>query len=335
MDRVLHKLATVVAEDGDLEGLVRSLLELLEAVTGLESTYLTSIDVESEIQTILFARNSKELKIPEGLTVPWGDTLCKRALDEGNLYTSDVAAHWGDSTAARELGLTTYISEPVRIGDNQLYGTLCGASRQRVHVPEEARRLLSMFGSLIARQIERDQLLQSLRQERLALREYALADPLTGIANRRALEEELKRALANADRVKQALHLAYIDLDGFKRINDDHGHDAGDRFLIEIARALKLGVREGDFVARIGGDEFVVFGQACSDDLEGSRLAIKHRLERLTRGRFSIGPIVIDYDGPSVGVVTTAPGERDPSGPIARADKAMYVVKKSRRVSSE
>ncbi|WP_150913681.1 sensor domain-containing diguanylate cyclase [Marinobacter halotolerans] len=332
MDKVLHKLATVVTEDGDLEALVRSLLELLEAVTGLESTYLTSIDTESGIQTILFARNSKTLQIPEGLTVPWGDTLCKRAMDEGNTYTTDVAIQWGDSSAARKLGLTTYVSEVIRIGDNELFGTLCGASRQKVLVSDEARRLLSMFASLIARQIERDQLLQTLRREQITLRQYALADPLTGVANRRALENELKRALANADRAKQALHLAFIDLDGFKGINDEYGHDAGDRFLIEIAKALKFGVREGDYVARIGGDEFVVFGHAHSEDLEGSRLAIKKRLERLTRGNFSIGLTGIDYTGPSVGVVTTAPGERDPAGLIARADRAMYAVKKERRV---
>ena len=70
---------------------------MLEEVTGLESTYLTTIDLEAGTQSILYARNSKTLLIPENLTVPWQDTLCKRALDEGKPYTDDVSACWSDS----------------------------------------------------------------------------------------------------------------------------------------------------------------------------------------------------------------------------------------------
>lgn len=331
MNDILNRLAVAVTEDEDLETLVRSLLELLEAVSGLESTYLTTIDTASGVQRIVFSRNSKQLSIPEGLTVPWGDTLCKRALDEGRMYTNDVAGQWGDSDAARALGLRTYISEPVRIGDNELYGTLCGASKQKVHVSEESRHLLAMFSRLIARQLERDQLLEALRRERITLQEYALSDPLTGIPNRRSLDAELHRSLANADRTNSRIHLAFIDLDGFKSINDEHGHDEGDRFLIEIAKSLKNGIREGDFVARIGGDEFVVFGGACSDDLEASRRAIRKRLEELTKGTFALAETTIEYGGASVGVVTSEPGSKSAADLLARADDEMYAVKKARR----
>lgn len=335
MNDILNKLAVAVTEDEDLETLVRSLLELLEMITGLESTYLTSIDTASGVQRIVFSRNSKELSIPEGLSVPWGDTLCKRALDEGRLYTDDVAGQWGDSEAARALGLRTYISAPVRIGDNELYGTLCGASMQKVRISEESRHLLAMFSRLIARQLERDQLLAALRHERITLQEYALSDPLTGIPNRRALEAELHRSLANADRANSNVHLAFIDLDGFKSINDEHGHDEGDRFLIEMTKALTNGIREGDFVARIGGDEFVVFGGACSDDLEASRKAIGTRLENLTKGTFALAETTIEYGGASVGVVTSGPGTKSAGELLARADDEMYAVKKARRMGSQ
>lgn len=331
MNSVLSKLAKAVTNEEDLETLVRSLLELLEAVTGLESTYLTSIDTDSCVQRIVFARNSKELSIPEGLSVSWGDTLCKRALDEGQMYTDDVSGQWGDSEAAKALGLTTYISEPVHVGNNKLYGTLCGASKDRVQVSEDARHLLSMFSRLIARQLERDQLLETLRREHVTLREYALTDPLTGIPNRRAMESELKRSLANAERTRSAIHLAFIDLDGFKAINDEHGHDAGDRFLIEMARTLKEGLRDGDFIARIGGDEFVVFGCACTDDYEGGRMALKSRLERLTSGTFHLETISIDYGGASVGVATSEPGMKKVDALLAKADAAMYLAKRIRK----
>lgn len=78
MNAFTNKLALAVSESDDLESLVRPLLELLEMVTGLESTYFTSIDLEESVQRIVFARNSKILTIPEGLSVPWQDTLCKR-----------------------------------------------------------------------------------------------------------------------------------------------------------------------------------------------------------------------------------------------------------------
>lgn len=334
MDFILDKLASAVSESENLETLVRPLLELLEAISGLESTYLTTIDLDRNVQQIVFARNTRALNIPEGLEVPWGDTLCKRALDEGRAYVDDVPGCWGDSAAGRELGITTYLSEPVHVAADELYGTLCGASRAQVPVTGETRRVLQMFSQLIARQVERERLLTQLTDENREFKRHALSDPLTGIPNRGALTNELERALANADRAKSAVHVAFIDLDRFKAINDTYGHDAGDRFLIAIARTLLGGMRNGDFVARYGGDEFVVFGPAISASYDMSRAAIRDRIERLTAGRFVIGSHTLDYAGASVGVVTSNPGERDARSVLSRADAAMYEAKEARRARS-
>ena len=124
VDRILSELSTTLPNAKSVEELARPLLDMLGAITGLESTYLTSIDLQAGIQHVRYARNEGGMQIPEGMDVPWADTLCKRALDEGRTSTSDVASCWPDSEAARKLGIQTYVSAPVR-ADGTLLGTLC------------------------------------------------------------------------------------------------------------------------------------------------------------------------------------------------------------------
>lgn len=331
IEPLLDQLAGLVTKKRDLESLVRPLLELLEEVTGLQSTYFTQVDEGRGVQSIVFARNVSTLNIPEGLEVEWSDTLCKRALDEGRSYTTDVAGCWGDSEAAQALGIKTYLSEPVRVNGGELYGTLCGASDKEVKVSANARRVLGMFAEMIAWQLEREELLETLRLQNIEYSSNMRSDPLTGIGNRRALIEHLQRMLKYIERQKCDLHVGFVDMDGFKAINDVHGHEAGDRLLIAIAHKLRDGIRESDLVARYGGDEFVVVALPAGEDAEASAQALSQRLETLTRGRFDLGQTWIDYPGASVGVTTVAAGERDAEAALARADKAMYEIKKQRR----
>ena len=325
MELLLDRLADTVARSENLESLTRPLLELLETVTGLESTYLTTIDEQRGLQHILFARNTREMTIPEGLSVPWNDTLCKRALDEDRAYNSDVAGCWGDSDAARALGIQTYLSQPVRTLDGQIYGTLCAASASRTEIAQEKLKVLGLFARLIAHQVERERTIERLRIANEELASHALTDTLTGVPNRRALERELKTAMHSARRDQVALQVAFVDLDGFKAINDHHGHDIGDGFLAHIAARLSKGVRASDFVGRYGGDEFVVLTRSSSSD------EFRRRLEFVTCGRFTHGDVVIDYGGASVGVVTLSAEDNSTETLLARADAAMYARKHQRR----
>lgn len=83
-------------------------------------------------------------------------------------------------------------------------------------------------------------------------------DPLCPLLNRRAFMRELDREISLADRHGDALSVLFIDLDQFKRVNDEHGHEAGDAVLVSVAKILKAGVRRSDIVGRIGGDEFAI-----------------------------------------------------------------------------
>ncbi|KQW06552.1 diguanylate cyclase [Leifsonia sp. Root4] len=335
MDAVLDQLTRTVTAAKTLEDLARPMLEMLEAVTGLESTYLTTVDLDRGVQNILFSRNVSELQISEGLTVPWADTLCKRALDESHFYTSDVPVRWADSEAAAALNIHTYVSMPIETETGGLYGTLCAASSASLPLKPQSQTVLELFAKLIAQQVERELLFQSLQQANSELASHASTDALTGLPNRRMLLGELRRALARGARDERGVIVAFIDLDGFKAVNDAYGHDVGDEFLFAIARRLGSAVRQGDVLARLGGDEFVVIGDGPeSDGARGTAdaaEALRSRLAECTMGRFELSAGAIDYAGASVGVVVVDAQSTTAESALRQADEAMYVVKRARR----
>jgi diguanylate cyclase (GGDEF)-like protein/PAS domain S-box-containing protein len=113
--------------------------------------------------------------------------------------------------------------------------------------------------------VQRDISERKAMQERLRL--LAFYDTLTGLPNRRMLEDRLGQTLAASKRNKAYSALMFLDLDHFKEVNDAHGHAVGDLLLMEVARRLRIGLREADTVARLGGDEFVVVIGELGQDL--------------------------------------------------------------------
>ena len=118
--------------------------------------------------------------------------------------------------------------------------------------------LMEMATTLQSAKRHQETLAETHQQELQQLTEAALTDRLTGVANRRHLDLRLEEMFAEAKRQVRNLGVAVFDLDHFKSINEQFGHEAGDLTLSEFADALKSGLRHGDFVGRIGGDEFVV-----------------------------------------------------------------------------
>jgi len=157
----------------------------------------------------------------------------------------------------------------------------------------------------------------------------ALHDSLTGLANRRLLLERLAQAFRRMGRFHSGIGLVYADLDGFKQINDIHGHAAGDQVLITTARRLSTVVRANDTVARLGGDEFVVL----LDDLTGDA-PLQELIGRIAAAveepiALPDGPVV--RVGASLGSAVTRDGNEDPDEFLERADRAMYEVKRAGR----
>lgn len=151
-------------------------------------------------------------------------------------------------------------------------------------------------------------------------------DALTGIPNRTLLSDRMKQALSRTAREQNMMAVCYLDLDGFKPINDTLGHEAGDRVLIEIAQRIQNTIRGGDTVARLGGDEFVILllgqerGEECSQMLNRLLAAIAGPidiLDKLVAVSASIGVSIYPLD------------DEDADTLLRHADQAMYVAKQS------
>ncbi len=168
----------------------------------------------------------------------------------------------------------------------------------------------------------------SERKQAEARREFeSRHDMLTGLLNRRALMETLPITQSRATRSGQSLGLLFIDLDGFKTVNDTHGHEAGDRLLTEIATRLRGVVRKTDSVFRLAGDEFTVLLEGLHD-ARSAHVAAAKIIEAVSR------PVAVDGGearvGASIGLALFAPnGDATPEGLIKEADERMYQAKRA------
>jgi diguanylate cyclase (GGDEF)-like protein len=161
------------------------------------------------------------------------------------------------------------------------------------------------------------------------LRELALRDPLTALANRAALYVRLDEALQRTRSSGQPLCLLMIDLDGFKAVNDRNGHAVGDLVLVEFAARLRAAARPQDLVARLGGDEFVVVGEGMHLPDEAQRIA-QAVLVALSM------PMAAARDariGASIGIAASGADDTGTEALLHRADAAMYAAKAAGRGS--
>jgi diguanylate cyclase (GGDEF)-like protein/PAS domain S-box-containing protein len=164
----------------------------------------------------------------------------------------------------------------------------------------------------------------SRRAAEHALSFQATHDALTGLPDRLLLRDRLEQGVARLDRHNATLGVLFVDLDGFKSVNDEHGHAVGDTVLVELARRIAGAVRPGDSAARVGGDEFVV----VADDVDEARaLAIAERVANAVAAPLDIEGTDIAL-GASIGVTLAAQGE-SVDDILNRADQAMYRAKRN------
>lgn len=309
---------TPPASDDALERATRPLLELVQHLSGLETSFLTAIDWEGQTQEVLVARNTGAIEIAEGAVVDWTDSMCRLVFLSGSPWSTDVPADFPGSIGADGVGMQTFFAVPVLDGDVTV-GTVCGASDRSVELSDTVLGQIELIAEALTHQLVLQR--ESRRNLERAEKAEALAhtDELTGLANRREFTTKLEIELARSGRHGSPLSLLVLDLDDFKAINDRHGHGAGDALLRELADVLRRECRAEDVAARLGGDEFVMLLPGC----DGTQAAAVG--ERI-RGQFSVGSARLGLDC-SVSVGCSSTDDTDRRSLLPSADAAMYDAK--------
>lgn len=212
-----------------------------------------------------------------------------------------------------------------RLGAQGLGILLLETSAEDVEAPFDE----GMLYRLVRSAVEKVNLTLSIVGLHEELNRFSYEDALTGLRNRRYLDESLEREIALAQRHGNALSLVLCDIDHFKRFNDTHGHAAGDQVLRLVARQLGAVVRQSDIACRYGGEEFVILIPAAAAEV---------CIERVEALRRQIACIDIEHDGRPLGRITLSAGVaswpeqvNDPRQLLAAADQALYRAKQQGR----
>lgn len=194
------------------------------------------------------------------------------------------------------------------------------------HFEARLAAILDQQGLIIGwRGIVRDTSKQMAYQNQLI--DMAYRDPLTDLGNRKAFAEQLQSSLELMQRKQQSLALLYMDLDRFKQVNDQYGHDVGDALLRVIAERLRSSLRQPDWAYRLGGDEFTILLPEA--DANAAMKLAERLLHKLSQP-FAHGDVVINFVTPSIGIALYPEHAQYAEGLIKAADIAMYEAKQQR-----
>ncbi|WP_371370194.1 diguanylate cyclase [Pseudomonas sp. QL9] len=253
----------------------------------------------------------------------------RQGQDEGSASARELDAELRHQVSGLQDSVqqATDLDSLKRSVEERLEGLLGSIERHRQEREVREREAGERLQALVARVASMEEEAQTFQANIEDQRQKALTDPLTGLPNRAALSERLELEVARVQRFGGELLLAMLDVDHFKRINDDFGHLAGDKVLKIIAGELAKRLRKTDFIARFGGEEFVVLLPSTS--LDGGRQlleSLRGAVEKIPF-HFKGEPLSITC---SIGVTAFQGGERNDAA-FERADQALYRAKRSGR----
>jgi diguanylate cyclase (GGDEF)-like protein len=302
---LIHAQETIAAAGLDTGSVLRTLAGHARELTGASGSMVELIDSEGVVR---FGAADSAV-VQAGVTLP-DASVTGRAVLQRRLVRWDEPGVDGTASPGEGRGTArSAIAAPLAVED-EVVGVVTIVSEKAdafETADEHALRVLARFtGHQI---VQAQRLEQAERTSRL--------DPLTGLGNRRALDESLGRELARHIRYQRSLSLVVVDLDGFKQVNDTHGHAAGDRVLATVGRRLSE-IRGADAAFRLGGDEFaVLLPETTSDAAE----LVARRIARQIRED------TFPHEVSATWGVAAATGP-DPADLLAAADRELYTRKR-------
>jgi diguanylate cyclase (GGDEF)-like protein len=356
----LHRIGLAISAGLDMHQLLRTLAEQCRQVVGIDGFYVALYDSDSKLIRfpLYYDRGGPQTIPPRDIRTDPGVTGYI-IQNHQTLYLPDTLdlepALSAEIMHAGEPYMRSYIGVPLSLRD-QVVGVIAMQNSRPAAYTAEQIRLLETLAVQAAIAIENTRLYEQAQQElasrrqverslreanarlqaqlvanlalQAQLREQAIRDAVTGLFNRRYLEETLERELSRAARDSQPVSVIMMDIDRFKNLNDAHGHKAGDLMLRAIGDMLRNQTRQADVACRYGGEEFVIV-------LPGVSLPVAHR--RAEQLRASVEELRLDYEHAmlmatvSVGVAVS-PDHAVTSDDLLRvADLALYQAKERGR----
>src|SRR5262249_23416745 len=306
----LRRIATLVASTTDPDVVMRGVAREVARLVGADIGLVVRFDGAPGTITGSYGEDGLRAKLVGGSAPLRGDGVLARVAEQNGPVRGELLEVVVEDVP-RILHLAA-VGAPVRLAGST-WGAVVAASQRRDVFLRETEPRLARAAELVGVAISNAEAWQALSRR-------AAPDPLTRLANHRPFHGRLRREVTRARRYDRPLALVLLDLDHFKKVNDTYGHAAGDRVLLELAGRMRVHSREGELVARIGGEEFAWLLPESDD--EGARTAAE-------RGR----PAVAGAPFAGAGRVTVSAGVADlahsggPEQLFQLADAALYAAK--------
>jgi len=236
-----------------------AVIELGARELGLQSGSLVRVEQQRVVNEYVVG----ELPLRIGASIPRSQTLSSHIAQLQKTFACDdteTDPEISELNMIKRGGVRSFISVPLKAADQQWVLTLSSPHPRPFPFIESDRHFAELIGTVLARLVGRRE-----TDERLEF--LAFFDPLTGLPNRSATLSRLHEILATAERGSRSAALMFLDIDGFKQVNDTLGHSAGDTVLVDISQRFRSALRKGEYVGRVGGDEFaILFPEFSSGD---------------------------------------------------------------------
>ena len=308
---------------GSMQTVIPKILVIDDVHANLKAMRVLLKDIAAEIVTADSGNNGLALALEEHVTLILLD------VNMPGMDGFEVAQLLSEMDETRNIPII-FITAFQHDEEKRLQGYNAGAIDyiQKPVNPDILLSKIHVFLKMWALRFGLEQEITRRREVEKKIEYLAQHDALTHLPNRRQLHIEIERMIDRTSRTKEKFAVLFLDLDGFKRINDELGHEAGDAFLKDVAKRFRSQIRSFDVIARYGGDEFIILLSDLSDSL-----ALTNRLKQLTaqaqRPYFWDGCDL--KTGVSIGVSVFPDHGRDGDTLIKRADAAMYLAKDAGR----